>query len=104
RLNARGQAERAARLVRLGIVTASVGGVLFGAALLLVGPAAFTLIYGTHHAGQAQLVFCGVALPMIWALIAVARVDLRARQNVRLIFFGYAVGGLLVGVPILPLV
>jgi O-antigen/teichoic acid export membrane protein len=103
RLHAGGQAVRAARMTRVAMLGAGLGGALFGLVLLVVGPSVFTLIYGARHAQEAPLILYGLGLPMMWSLIAVARVDLRARQNVRLIFFGYAAGGLLAGIPIVPL-
>lgn len=103
RLHAGGQAVRAARMTRVAMLGAGLGGALFGLVLLVVGPSVFTLIYGARHAQEAPLILYGLGLPMIWGLIAVARVDLRARQNVRLIFFGYAAGGLLAGISIVPL-
>jgi O-antigen/teichoic acid export membrane protein len=103
RMHSEGRTERAAQLTRFALAGAVVGGGVFSLAVALGGEVAFAWIYGPRHRGDAQLVLYGVALPVIWAVIAVLRVSLRARGDSRSTFLGYSIGIGTVGLVAVPL-
>jgi len=103
RLHANGGTEQATRLTRLALAAAAAGGGAFSLALALGGEAAFTWVYGPRRADDAQLVLYGLALPVIWAVIAVLRVSLRARGDSRSTFLGYSIGIGTVGLVAVPM-
>lgn len=103
RLHSSGATERAARLTRLALTAAVAGGGAFSLVVALWGEVAFIWIYGQRHAEDAQLVLYGLALPIIWAVIAVLRISLRARGDSRSTFLGYLIGMGTVGLIAVPM-
>ena len=85
------------------LIIAALGGLCFAALLCIAGQPAFALIYGARHAAAADLVLYGLALPFFWALTAVARVVLRARQEVKGIFLAYCVAAGVIGPIAIPI-
>ncbi len=103
RLYSGGEFARAARLTRIALTVAVVGGGIFGVVLAVGGEVAFAWIYGLRRAEDAPLVLYGLGLPLTWSIIAVLRVVLRARGDSRSTFVGYAVGLATVGIAAVPL-
>lgn len=97
-----GRRLQAARLTRWLFLAAILGSLMFSAILLLVGEPIYRLVYGARYAQDAGLIIYGIALPTLWAIIAVARTVLRAHRAPKAIFIAYAVSLLTVGLLAIP--